>query len=197
MPTGIRVVKEQREVRVANLWLGVDEVRTLLLGRLVPRLVLVKGRGADLVLRARVTDLRVRADRGKRGVPIHARLEALPPGKRLTRTGNPVRVRKVAHVGREPRAVRVMVKACLPVVRRVRHAAAGQASQVVGVLRRVPATAAQTALQNHAQPPAVMIGSQKVRQRTSRDSALQSLREAIVRLNRRCDATVHLRSSHF
>jgi len=168
LPTGILVVKVQREARAANLELGPDEVRMVLLGRPVPKVVLAKGQGADLVLHAQVPVRRVRADQDKRGVPIHGRPEALPLARRLTRTGSPLRVQKAAHVGPELRAVRAVVKAPPPVVRVVRRAVAGPVSQVAGVLRRVPATAAQIARQNHAQPPAVMIGSQKVRQRTSR-----------------------------
>jgi len=142
---GILGGRVQREVHVVNLGPVVGVARIALLGWLVRRVVLVKGQGADLVLRARMLDQRVLADRGKRGVPTLGRPEALPRARPLIQTGSPLTVQKVVHVGHERRQVQAVVRARPPVVQEVRHAVVDPASQVVGALRRVPATPAQIA----------------------------------------------------
>ena len=57
------------------------------------------------------------------------------------------------------------------------HVVVGPASQVVVVLRVVPAPVTPTVQASHAQRLGVMTGSPKARQRTSHGWDLQSLRE--------------------
>ena len=116
----------------------------------------------------------MRVDRAKRGGLTRGHPEAQQRGKALTRTGKLVCDQKVLRVAR----VRLAVRARQGGVPVHHHAAVGLASRVVVALRVVPATAMPAVQASHAQRLGGMIGSPKVRQRTSHVWALQSLREA-------------------
>lgn len=91
--------------------------------------------------------------------------------------GNLAYDQKVPRVAGAHRAARVAVRAHQAGVQVRHHVVVGLASQVVVVLRVVPAPVAPIVQASHAQRLGVMTGSPKVRRRTSHVWALQSLRE--------------------
>jgi hypothetical protein len=179
----ILVVKVLPEGRVANPERGREEARAVLHERVVvQKVVLRKGQGADPVQLAQMLRLKGLGHRAKRGVPTLGRPEVRLQAKPLIRTGNRLRVQRVAHVAHEIRAVQVVVRAGRQGVRAHHRAVADRVSRQVVERRRGPATVAtQTAQPNHARPLAEMTGSPKVQQHMSRGSVLQSRRGAIVK----------------
>jgi hypothetical protein len=178
---GTPAVKVLREARVAKLARVGHEAQTERPGRVVLRVVLVKGLGVARALVARTSDPRARLGRVKRGAQMRGRPERPLRAKRLTRTGNQVCGQRVARVEHALRLALALVRAVLRPVVAAHPAAAGPASQVLDVRRQVPATVTQTAQVNRALHRAVMTGNLRVRPRTSRDWASQNLREAIAR----------------
>jgi hypothetical protein len=168
LQTGIRVGKVQRAVREANPERAAHEALAAPRGRVALRETLAKVRVAALVQVVQSQGLLGPGALVKKDAPTPGRPEAQPQGSRLIQMARPVCGQKAAHVGHAIRVVQARAKVRRPVVRALRHAAADPESQVAGVRKRVPVTAVQTVLASHAQHRAVMIGSPRVRPRTSR-----------------------------